>query len=365
MTKRTPIPCPECAREKYFEGLCYACNSRKLRLHYELMTQEQVAATIANIIDQIETIEDWDKVYKDFIGLLAYQDINTKEIAKAAFRKNIFHPPTLYRNASDEIQDQLIALIKQPNCSSASAILNCLSIIGSKKVQDVFFELEKNPLPWRKNLYVDPSFYAGLGGWTFNNDGERVALQYKECYALLEDERTDNAVKVSTVTGAHCTVCNCAVVNILTLDGTDERLRFLELSGTIQLPICPNCASMCEKTIIQYQVNGTSTFEMIDPFVTENYLSEEAIQKLTNNHLRLSLTPKPIYYACGNDDVSTIGGSPEWVQDWQYENCPNCQKKMKLLAAISWDQLMEYTEGTLYIENCNSCSIAVAFHQQT
>lgn len=36
MGKNTPIPCPECDREKYFEGLCYSCNNRKLRERYQI-----------------------------------------------------------------------------------------------------------------------------------------------------------------------------------------------------------------------------------------------------------------------------------------------------------------------------------------
>ena len=154
-------------------------------------------------------------------------------------------------------------------------------------------------------------------------------------------------------------------MNILTINGNDERLSFLGLNGNLKIPICPNCASMCEKTIIRYQLDGESTFEIVEPFGEENYISEEDLKKLTTNNLKLSRTKKPVYFSCGNDDVSTIGGNPEWVQDWQYESCPDCQKKMKLLSAISWDQVLDGSEGILYIEICKDCSIIVTFHQQT
>ncbi len=42
MGKNTPIPCLECDREKYFEGLCYSCNNRKLRKRYQLMTKASI-----------------------------------------------------------------------------------------------------------------------------------------------------------------------------------------------------------------------------------------------------------------------------------------------------------------------------------
>ena len=365
MTQNQPIPCPECDRVKYFEGLCYACNNRKLREHYELMPKNKIEETIKNIIDKIETIDQWEEVYKDFSGLLAYQDIDTKEISKSAFEKSVFYPPTLYRNASEEIQDKLIELILKPDCKDANHILSCLAVIGSEKARKIFYELENNPLPWRKNLHVNPSFYAGLGGWTFDESGKRIQLNYKECYSIANEEREDNAIIVGEAKSEICKVCSCQTVNILTLNGNDKRLSFLGLNGTLKIPICPNCASMCEKTIIHYRLDGESSFEIIEPFADENYILEEDFKKLTNNNLKLSQTRKPPYFSCGNDDVSTIGGSPEWVQDWQYENCPKCQKKMKLLSALSWDQVLDGSEGILYIEICTDCSVVVTFHQQT
>ncbi len=365
MTQKTPIPCPNCDREKYFEGLCYACNNRKTRAHYEQLTGEQIAAMTENIIAKIETIEAYGEVYKDFIGLLAYQDINTEKIADAAFQNSIFYPSTLYRNASEEVQDGLIARLLKPDCKEANHLLSCLAIVGSKKVEAAFYHLEHNPLPWRKKLYVNPSVYAEVGGWTFDERGNRMELDYPRCFALTAEEGESDAVKVAEPTGENCPVCNCQTVNMLTLNGNDPRLAFLQIPGTVKLPLCPNCASMCEKTIIRYGINGESTFEITDPFETENYISEADFEKMTANKLALSQVPKPLYFAGGNDDVSTIGGHPDWVQDAQYENCPDCQKKMKLLAAITWDQILEHSEGTLYLEICTDCSVALALHQQT
>lgn len=365
MTQKQNIPCPKCKKEKYFEGLCYACKNEELRIHYELMTNEQIQTTLENSIAKIETIGKWDEVYQDFNGLLAYQDIDTTEIAKAAFEKDIFYPSTLYRNASDEIQDKLIDLLLQPDCKKANDILSCLAVVGSEKVRTVFCDLEHNPLPWREKLYVNPSVYAEVGGWTYDNSGKRIELIYDQCFAITKEDREDNAIKIGEPKLENCTVCGCQTVNILTLDGNDHRLAFLGLNGTLKVPICPNCASMSEKTIVRYQLDGESSFEVIAPFDEGNFILEDDFKKLTTNNLKLSQTRKPLYFSCGNDDVSTVGGYPEWVQDSQYENCPDCQKKMKLLSTIYWDQVLEGSEGILYIEICTDCSVIVTFHQQT
>lgn len=329
------------------------------------MTVDEVEVMRRTIISDIETVGDWKEVYQNFSGLLAYQDVNTKEIAEAAFQNNIFYPPTLYRDASQEIESALIEQLLMPDCKNANDLLSCLAVSGGDKVREVFYKLEKDPLPWRKNLYAGPSIYAEQAGWALDENGDRIELNYRACYSIEADEGEDNAVKVGEVKADSCSICNCQIVNILTVDGTDERLSFLGLSGKIVIPVCPNCASMCEKTIIRYCVDGESTFEIVDPYTDENYLSEADVEKMINNKLTLSKTSKPTYFACGNDELSTIGGTPQWVQDWQYENCPDCQKKMKLLSALSWDQILGSAEGTLYLEICIDCAVVVAFHQQT
>ena len=47
-------------------------------------------------------------------------------------------------------------------------------------------ELERNPRPWRKGLYVDPSSYAQIGGWTFDKEGHRTQLNFDTCYPMVK-----------------------------------------------------------------------------------------------------------------------------------------------------------------------------------
>ena len=361
---KEPIPCPECNTTKYFEGLCYKCTNRQKREAYEALTPSEVEAMVETIITKMMQ-DQYKEVENDFTNLVAYHDINTEKIAHIAFEKRLFYPPELYKDASAQTQEALIALLLDPACKDANAILCSLATIGSERVREVFYALEKNPLPWRKKLYVDPSIYAECGGWSFDTKGDKIDLIYQDTYALYREKRVDNAIKLGTKRAGTCSVCGCSLVDILTLDGTDERLAFLGIKGKIKIPICPSCASMCEKILVRYQVDGESTFEMIEPFGDENYMSPKDLEDLENNQLVLSLEKKPLYYGRGCDELCTIGGNPVWIQDWQYETCPDCQKKMKLLAALSWDYLFDSMEGTLYVEICTDCSTVVLFHQQT
>lgn len=302
----------------------------------------------------------------DFLSLVAYRDINTKEIANAAFSENILYPPLIYKDASKEIEDQLIDRIVTPDCESAGDVLSCLSFIGSNRVVEVFQDLEQNPLPWRMNLYVGPSFYAQQAGWTLREGKGRVELTFETCYALQEQETMNPGVLVGVAHNRQCSVCSCETVDILCIEASDPRLEFLGLHGHIKLPICPNCASLCERTIIRYQINKGSSFEVINPMVDENYLTKEDLKHLTHNNLGLSLKPKPYYFGYGVDsELSIIGGNPYWIQDTQYENCPDCQNAMKSLASIAWNQIMKGSEGTLYMQICTDCSVVVCVFQQT
>ena len=90
----------------------------------------------------------------------------------------------------------------------------------------------------------------------------------------------------------------------------------------------------------------------------------------------LTQVEKPARYIGGEvnaviKDASRVdirfAGFANWIQDWQYLECPECGRPMKYAAQIEWDMLFdEYGgEGTLYLEICPDCHIAGLLHQQT
>lgn len=97
----------------------------------------------------------------------------------------------------------------------------------------------------------------------------------------------------------------------------------------------------------------------------ENYYSDEYLNAMAENRLVISEKERPLFYGAFNNDVNTIGGFANWVQDWEYRECPECGRKMKYLAQIHWDTIEDCAEGTLFIEICPDCKIITMFHQQT
>lgn len=363
------FPCEQCGRMLGFSGICYHCRSKNQREDIQALTPEEVTAKVQHIIEHIETIGDWKEVYQDVHHLLAYHDISTAEIACAAFEKKIFYPAYLYRDAPDDIIDNMLEQLKDDDCKIAGELMCCLATKGGTTVQDVFYELEHSPRKWRKKLYVGPSRYAWQGGWTFDEENKHRELVFDTCYAVLPSEsgkREDDAVILAKPReGEICSTCGCQIVDMITIDGRDERLTFLGLDGTFTAPACPNCIQFAEDYFAPYTLDGKSPVIVIEEGEDENYISDDDMEYMQTNSLTLSKQPVSLYYSHGCEETVTIGGHADWIQDHEFATCPQCQKTMMLLTAIPWETLYENTEGTLYIEICKDCQMLHMLHQQT
>ena len=157
---------------------------------------------------------------------------------------------------------------------------------------------------------------------------------------------------------------------VLVLDGRDERLKFLGLDGILTATCCPNCVGFLKGPAFNRFTldGGVEVFpsELFDGAgKMDCYVRPEEYKALTENRFILGKSSVPLFYGAACEDVNTIGGFANWVQDWEYTACPHCGKPMKYLAQIQWDTLMDGTEGTLYVEFCPDCHIVSMQHQQT
>ena len=160
------------------------------------------------------------------------------------------------------------------------------------------------------------------------------------------------------------------MVDILVLDGRDERLRFLGLDGILTATCCPNCVGFLKGPAFNRFTldGGVEVFpsELFDGAEKMDcYVSPEDYKALTENPLVLGKALAPLFYGAACQDVNTIGGFANWVQDAEYTTCPHCGKPMKYLAQIQWDTVFDCAEGTLYVEFCPDCHIVSMQHQQT
>ena len=180
--------CPGCGTPLGYDGLCWKCKCEQDRNAALAWTPEQIAEKQRNLIQNIQRLADMeDPELTDFWQLLSYQDAITTEIQRAALAAEVFWPCEIYYHAPADVRDGLIhALLSTENSSEASNLMSCLAMQGDDKALAALLELERNPRPWRKGLYVDPSSYAQIGGWTFDKKGHRMQLNFNTCYPMVK-----------------------------------------------------------------------------------------------------------------------------------------------------------------------------------
>lgn len=368
---RTPQKCKQCGREIYFDGICVACRTENERNRILALTEEEIASAIQKICHEISQTGDLDKERDSFVKLLNYRDIDTTEIAKAAFQKDLFYPCELYKDAPDKIIKAMLELVMQDDTDAmlAGNLLLCLAVHGGADVFRSFWELERHPRRWREKLYVDPSFYATYGGWSFDRSGTFLKTNFDKCYPMVKgtlEQKQHSPVKIGVKTDETCPKCGCRIVNLMEIDGRDPRLDFLGIDGVIKAKCCPNCFVYSEGNFCRYVIDGESELVFSeDTPNTEDYLGEDGIAELTSNSYILGDAPVPPRYAADWEGGSSVGGFAFWIQDCEIKRCPDCGKPMKYLAQIQWDTVLDGMEGNAYIEICTDCKVIAILHQQT
>lgn len=128
--------CKQCGREIYFDGICISCRAENERNEILTLPQEAIDAAIHKICDEIRETEKLDKERHLFTKLLNYRDIDTAEIAKAAFEKRLFYPSEIYKDAPDDVLQAMLSMLKQDDIPSrlAGGLLLCLAIHGGEEV---------------------------------------------------------------------------------------------------------------------------------------------------------------------------------------------------------------------------------------
>ena len=181
--------CPKCGENRiYFDGICRSCSQRQRREEILNLSADEVEAMILKIADRICEIEKWQEIYNDFWALFSLLGIHDPRIARAAAAKQIYYPPELYRGAPNDVRDALIAKLGslQDNPKNTLNHLLCsLAWQGDEQTTQLFYELYQNPRPWRQKLYVGTEIYAQIGGWSFDETGERKSLVFDKCLTAV------------------------------------------------------------------------------------------------------------------------------------------------------------------------------------
>lgn len=351
--------CPQCGRTIRFQGLCLQCQKE----NEEKAILEMSAEELEEEIDELAEDYDEDQVKL----LIRLRGINTEKLARAAWEDGELDYPPVYKDAPDDVVSEMIEELMEDDLGSnkANKLLVCLAHRGGEAVLKAFRELEENPREWRKKLYVDPHVYANEGGWGFDKDGNVTQTVFRTCYPVVKktpEDRGESPVKLITAADGVCKGCGTKLVNIIELDGRDERLKFLGIDGRLTLKSCLNCIPYNENGFVRFDLNGRSEVVPEKCYAAEPD-DPDWVDELTENTFALADKAAPEYFPFDDGSGSAVGGFPFWINDCIIKDCPDCGKPMICLAQLG-EEVHGY-EGNVVIEICRGCGVAAVLYQQT
>lgn len=151
--RREAKECKQCGRTIYFDGICVSCRAENERNRILALSQEEITVAIGQICREIEEKGKLDRESGLFMKLLDYRDIDTSEIAETAWKKNLFHPCEMYKDAPDHVTVAMMEKIKQDDIPSmlANRLLRCLAVRGGRKYLSCFWSWKRIPGSGRKS----------------------------------------------------------------------------------------------------------------------------------------------------------------------------------------------------------------------
>ena len=375
--------CPKCGESRiYFDGICHSCSQRRRRDEILNLSADEVEAMILKIADRIGEIEKWDEIYNDFWALFSLLGIHNPRIARAAAAAEIYCPPELYFGAPKDVRDALVRKLAslQDNAKNTLNDLLCaLAWQGDGQTTQLFYELYQNPRPWRQKLYAGTEIYAQIGGWSFDQRGERKSLVFDKCFSVVRaregaekngvcasargdesvgvnlntntkdarcedaNQNADEPVQIGRPTGQKCEFCGCEMLDMLRLKASEPRLAFLNLKHDAIFRCCPTCVGSV-MYFCKCGADGEIELSCEGEGMEKSYFSQQDITRLSGMKFKLSGEVSP-FYGCFDELDVTVGGYPQWVQDAEYLSCPSCGGTMKHLAQIPFGELVQGEGG--------------------
>lgn len=76
--------------------------------------------------------------------------------------------------------------------------------------------------------------------------------------------------------------------------------------------------------------------------------------------------PSPFAGNAWEEGGSTLGGSPQWIQDPEFPSCPRCSETMPFVGMVTGGDLWaDYGEGCFYLFHDAGCGLSAVVYQQS
>ncbi len=339
---------------------------------YEKLDEENISELIEYALENINVTagiinKQNETALSIACELAAFTNADLSKIQFKLIEMEEYYPALIFRNASPEIAQLLISKVS----SNPGHILSALSFISTPNVISEFAEWRRNSPKWRDQLYIPPERYAHNAGWELDEKSNTRNLILEECYPLIAKTSENNNSPAQTCKTSNCICkwCNNKLTNIFEFDLTDNHLDFIPFTqNKLIISTCEVCAAYGDHLFMRIGEDGNSTWH--EKNVRPDYLPySHEYDRMPTNKLSLSFKPRLKQHSADwlytPTTFSQIGGLPSWIQDFNYPECPACNKSMIFIAQLSGEDIEEWGEGIYYAHLCPECSVTTVTYQQT
>lgn len=317
------------------------------------MIEEQVRAAGAGDQSALE----------ELVEIAAASPVRLSEWTGSLFDAGVLWPPSLYRAAGVEVVRRVVEVV---DSGSRADELNWLLLIVAHapgpEAEAALRRWQEHPPVGVDRLHVDALGYARTAGWVIDPDGVRRELCSPTAYQLVMEE-----VPLMTSNRA-CRLCASPLWRIADFETGDAAVREVLArtgwSGRLRIDTCYFCS--CYSPLFVRVTPGGEP-EWWEGNSRPSYLPDVSGPEdpPTLRPVVGQLRPSPFQASAWGKGGSTLGGFPDWIQDYEYVDCPDCGQSMDYLGLVAGADLESYGEGAYYLHLHAPCGLAAVNYQQS
>lgn len=361
------------APRKYDPLVQYVSFPSRMEQVYISLTDQEADSMLKYALELL-AVNNESEAQDILLSLVCYRDVNISVALPALIERGMFNNPILFKDASQNIRDQLLGQVNWDE-DNRNLLLLVLGWIGDTAVTEQFREWQMQPPTWVEQLFVTPETYALDGGWELTPDGKKRNLMNPLCYAIRqvdqqgEDGNEKHHAHFLESSHSTCPWCNRKLMKLMDVATSHPALRYLNLQiENLQVITCDVCGgfSTIYMELDNHGVPVWSRHNQEPDYLPDidNLISEAE----TTPSLVLSYEPQSPYYAAVwtmSQLNSQIGGHPTWIQEPEYPVCPCCERRMQYIGQIDYADFDEYAEGIFYMFLCPTDKMTATAYQQS
>ncbi|GAB7045759.1 hypothetical protein [Catenuloplanes indicus] len=268
----------------------------------------------------------------------------------------VSYAPDLYRGMTEETAAELV---RRVDAGADPGLVYLLAVSGTATAVEAVRRWSAERPAWTADFHGTVAHAGHGGGWELDSDGGRRDLASATAYALIPTEGP--GISGGTVNDASCGWCGMTLWRLLELDAARATEILGRESGAVVVGCCVRCGC--------YTDYFTAHGRFVEGPPRPDFLGHEGDEWELPAAPPLGAGPRRPTPFAGNAweaGGSTLGGTPDWIQDPACPACPRCGRTMFYLGQVTGeDAAGEFAEGCHYAFHDPDCGISAAVYQQS